>query len=151
MYKRQIHDQPASAEAIRAAKHDMLVDASYQNKYVLSGSMQEIAILSVMVRDGLSTPPVEAWRLSSRFADPEFRSLSAQADAVQKLSSDMDTLAKYPVLLEQIFDDDQTERIRADARRSQGASLIERLANANSIPGASGQPSIVDDISAGEA
>ena len=122
-----IHDQPASAEAIRAAKHDMLVDASYQNKYVLSGSMQEIAILSVMVRDGLSAPPAEAWRLSSRFADPEFRSLSAQADAVQKLSSDMDTLAKYPVLLEQIFDDDQTERIRADARRSQSFGVVQGI------------------------
>ena len=46
---------------------------------------------------------------------------------MQKLSSDMDTLAKYPVLLEQIFDDDQTERIRADARRSQSFGVVQGI------------------------
>lgn len=113
-----IHDQPSSAEAIRANEHDMLVDVSYQNKFVLSDAVREIAILAVMVRDGLKDVPEEAWSLSSRFVDPEFQSLSAQSDAVQKLASQMPILAQYPVLLEQIFDDNQVERIRSDQRRS---------------------------------
>lgn len=122
-----IHDQPASAEAIRAAEHDLLVDVTYQNKFVLTEAVREIATLAVMVRDGLNEAPAEAWKLSARFSDPEFRSLSAQSDSVQKLASGMNDLANYPVLLEQVFDDDQVERIQADQRRSQVNSLIASL------------------------
>lgn len=129
-----IHDQPASAEAIRAAEHDLLVDVTYQNKFVLSESAREIATLAVMVRDGLRDVPDEAWKLSSRFSDPEFRSLSAQADAVQKLASGMSDLAQYPVLLEQVFDADQVERIQTDQRRTQVNSLIASLAQGQQAP-----------------
>lgn len=127
-----IHDQPASAEAIRAAEHDLLVDVTYQNKFVLSEAAREIATLSVMVRDGLRDVPAEAWKLSAQFTDPEFRSLSAQSDAVQKLASDMDSLAQYPVLLEQIFTEDQVERIQADQRKAQVNSLITSLGKVGS-------------------
>ena len=120
-----IHDQPASAEAIRAAEHDMLIDATYQNKMVLTPAVRDIATLALMVRDDLTEQPEEAWRLSARFADPEFRSMSAQADGVQKLASDMDKIVQYPVLLESVFDDAQVERILEDAagrERSCGCS-----------------------------
>lgn len=127
-----IHDQPASAEAIRAAEHDLLIDVTHQNKFVLSEAACEIATLSVMVRDGLRDVPAEAWKLSAQFTDPEFRSLSAQSDAVQKLASDMDSLAQYPVLLEQIFTEDQVERIQADQRKAQVNSLITSLGKVGS-------------------
>ena len=123
-----VHDQPASAEAIRAAEHDLLIDATYHNKFVHAQTVKDIASLAVMVRDGLTTPPPEVLKLSVRFADPEFRSLSAQADAVQKLASDMESLAKWPVLLEQVFDADEVARIQASQRRAEGASLVDRLA-----------------------
>lgn len=122
-----IHDQPSSAEAIRANEHDMLVDVTYQNKFVLSDAVREIAILAVMVRDGLKEVPAEAWSLSSRFADPEFRSLSAESDSVQKLASQMPVLAQYPVLLERIFSDDEVERIRADQRRSTVSEFMRQI------------------------
>lgn len=122
-----IHDQPASAEAIRAAEHDMLIDASYQNKFVLNTSVQEISQLAVMVRDQLTEPPAEMWRLSAKFADPEFRSMSANSDAVQKLSMSMDDLARWPVLLEQVFDSDEVDRIVADHRRAQGRGSIQGM------------------------
>lgn len=122
-----IHDQPASADAIRANEHDMLIEVTYQNKYVLSYAVRDIAILAVMVRDGLSEVPDEAWKLSTRFADPEFQSLSAQSDAVQKLASTMPTLAQYPVLLEQIFDQNEVERIMADQRRSTVAAFMQQV------------------------
>lgn len=121
-----IHDQPASAEAIRAAEHDLLIDVTYQNRYVLPASVKEIAVLVVMVRDNLREPPEEAWKLSSRFADPEFRSLSAESDAVQKLAQSMNNLAQWPVLMERIFDGDQIERIQADARRSQWTTFLDQ-------------------------
>ena len=92
--------QPASAEAIRAAEHDMLIDATYQNKMVLTPAVRDIATLARMVRDDLTEQPEEAWKLSARFADPEFRSMSAQADGVQKSAADMDNIVRDPVLLE---------------------------------------------------
>lgn len=122
-----LHDQPASAEAIRAAEHDLLIDVTYQNKYPLNQANKDIATLAVMVRDGLSEPPAEAWKLNTTFVDPEFRSLSAQADAVQKLSSDMGELTNWPVLLEQIFDDDQVERLLEEKRRQATVSSLDSL------------------------
>lgn len=125
-----IHDQPASAEAIRAAEHDLLIDVTYHNKHVYTPAVRDIASLAVMVRDGLSSPPRDAWQVSARFADPEFRSMSAQADAVQKLAGSMDDIARYGVLLESVFDDAQVERVRSDHRRSAGQATLDRLIGA---------------------
>lgn len=141
-----VHDQPASAEAIRAAEHDLLIDASYQNKFVLNTAVQEIAMLAVMVRDQLSEPPAEAWKLSSRFSDPEFRSMSAQADGVQKLSTNMDDLARWPVLLEQVFDDAEVERIVTDQRRAQGRETLRMVTE--SATGAPSSTSATDEATA---
>lgn len=119
-----MHDQPPSAEAITASEHDLLINAMYQNKLVLSPAVEEISTLAVMVRDKLTEPPAEAWKLSARFADPEFKPLTAQADAVQKLASSMDQLAKHPVLLGRIFDEDEITQIQADVRRGAVSDLV---------------------------
>ena len=57
--------------------------------------------------------------------------MSAQADAVQKLASDMDNIARYPVLLESIFSDSQVARIQEDQRRNSGRAVAELLARSN--------------------
>ncbi|VXB22816.1 phage portal protein [Citricoccus sp. K5] len=121
-----IHDQPASAEAIRAAWNDMLIDVTYQNQYVYPTAVKQIMQMAVMVRDGLTEPPSMAG-LSVKFADPTFPSLSALADPIQKLASSMDSLAKYPVLLEEVFDADKAERIRDDYKRSNAGSALQSL------------------------
>lgn len=122
-----VHDNPASAEAIRAAEHDLLIDATYHNSQIHPKSVKQIMELAVMIRDNVTTPPADMWKLSARFADPEFRSLSAQSDSVTKLASSMATLVEHPVLLEQIFTEDEILRIREDARKGSIGSLVERL------------------------
>lgn len=122
-----IHDQPSSAEAIRANEHDLLIDVQYQNKFVLSSAVKQIAQYAVMVRDDLSEPPAESHRLSTVFLDPEFRSMSAKADAAVKLAS-IPTLADSMVVLEEIFDEDQLDRIKADRRTSTVSSFMDRIA-----------------------
>ena len=126
-----IHDNPSSAEAIRAAEHDLLIDANYHNTQVHPHSVKQLMELVVMVRDNLTSPPSEMWRLGVRFADPEFRSLSAQSDAVQKLASSMDQLVNYPVLLERIFTSDEVSRVREDSRRNAGRSALQALVARN--------------------
>lgn len=129
-----IHDQPASAEAIRAAEHDLLIDASYHNNSVHPKSVKQIMELAVMVRDNVTVVPDDMWRMSVRFIDPEFRSLSAEADAVTKIGAAMPSLVDQPVLLERIFTADEVERIRVDGQKSSVASLVDRIANAQAVP-----------------
>lgn len=128
-----IHDNPSSAEAIRAAEHDLLIDVTYQNKYVLGTAVTNIARLAVMVRDGLTEPPAESWNLSARFADPEFRSTSANADAYVKMAGSNPELGMSSVLLETVFDDDQVERIQVERTRSQAGGLVSQLLARRSI------------------
>jgi len=124
-----IHDNPSSAEAMRAAEHDLLIDVTYQNKFVLATAVKEVATLAVMVRDGLTEAPAEAWKLSARFSDPEFRSTSANADAYVKIAGANPDLASSPVLLETIFDEDQVERVLEDKKKAQaGGALMQLLA-----------------------
>lgn len=141
-----IHDQPASAEAIRAAEHDLLIDASYHNNSVHPKSVKQIMELAVMVRDNVTVIPDAMWRMSVRFIDPEFRSLSAEADAVTKIGAAMPSLVDQPVLLERIFTADEVERIRVDGQKSSVASLVDRIANAQQAP-----PNVVDAQQAGSS
>ena len=126
-----IHDQPSSAEAIRAAEHDLLIDVQFQNKYVLSTAIKQIAQYAVMVRDGLTEPPAETYRLSASFLDPEFPSMASRADGAVKLAS-IPGLADSAVVLEGIFDEDQIDRIRSDQRRSTVSSFMDRISQ---LPG----------------
>ena len=130
-----IHDNPSSAEAIRAAEHDLLIDVTYQNKYVLAYAVKNIATLAVMVRDGMTEPPAEAWKLSARFADPEFRSTSANADAYVKLAGANEELASSAVLLETVFDDDQVERITEERKRGQAGGLLQQILSGSPAEG----------------
>ncbi|MCC3277525.1 phage portal protein [Arthrobacter sp. zg-Y20] len=129
-----IHDNPSSAEAIRAAEHDLLIDVTHQNRYVLGTAVTNIARLAVMVRDGLTEPPAESWNLSARFADPEFRSTSANADAYVKMAGSNPELAMSSVLLETVFDDDQVDRIQAERKREQSGSLVSQLLASRTTP-----------------
>lgn len=122
-----IHEQPASAEAIRAAEHPLLIDVTYQNKYVLNTAIRNIATMALMVRDDLQDPPSDAWKLSARFADPEFRSTSANADAYVKLAGANPDLASSPVLLETVFDGDQVARVVDERKRARTGSALNQL------------------------
>lgn len=125
-----IHDQPSSAEAIRANEHDLLIDVQYQNRFVLASAVKQVAQYAVMVRDNLSEVPDEMHRLSCEFVDPEFRSTSANADAAVKLAS-IPGLAESTVVLEQIFNEDQIDRIREDRRQSSISDFMDRISGAS--------------------
>lgn len=122
-----LHDNPSSAEAMLTAERGMLIDVTNQNRVVLSTSVKDIARLAVMVRDGSTTPPDDSWRLSAKFADPEFRSTSANADAYVKLVGANPDLANSPVLLETVFDEDQVERFVDELKRKQAPGVLSQL------------------------
>ena len=121
-----IHDQPSSAEAIRAAEHDLLIDVQYHNKLVFAPAIRQIVQYAVMVRDGLSEPPAESYSLSVNFLDPEFRSVAANADAVAKLAS-LPALQDSMVLLEHVFDSEEIERIQAEVSRRAAPGVLDQI------------------------
>lgn len=130
-----LHDNPSSAEAMLTAERKLMLEVGNQNDVVLSEAVTQIATLAVMVRDGLTSAPAEAWKLSARFADPEFRSMSANADAYVKLAGANPELANSPVLLETIFDEDQVVRILDERKRTQaGTTLTQLLASRTPAP-----------------
>lgn len=118
---------PSSEAAIRAGEHDLLIDVTNQNRYVLNHAVSDIARLAVMVRDGLHEPPRESWNLSARFADPEFRSTSANADAFVKLAGANADLVDSDVLLGMLFDPAEVKQVQAHLAKKRGPSILDRV------------------------
>ena len=144
-----LHDNPSSADAMINAERGMLIDVKYHNKFVHSASVRDIAALSVMVRDGLSEPPAEAWQLSASFTDPEFRSLSANADAYVKIAGANPDLASSPVLLETILTGEQVSRFTEERKRAQTGSVLQSLiASAQSPQGVANGGSVAGAVPA---
>lgn len=121
-----IHDQPSSAEAIRAAEHDLLIDVTNQNRFVLAEAAEDVARLAWMTLNPGRDLPGDAWRLQAKFADPEFRSASMRADAALKMSAHP-MLADSTVTLEELYDQDTIRRIEDDHRRAAGRSGVIEL------------------------
>lgn len=135
-----IHDNPSSAEAIRAAEHDLLIDVTYQNRYVLSHAAEELSRLMWQAMNPGADLPSDAWQLSATFADPEFRSSTGMADVAVKLDS-IESLKGTTIPLEQMYDQATIARIEDAKRRSGSSSALEQiLARASQSP-----PQVSDD------
>lgn len=123
-------DNPASAEAIYAAKEDLVIEAEgcadgWTPAYVRS------AVTGVQMRFGLTQPPAELRSLGMRWHDPSTPSRAARTDAVMKQVAAGILPADSPVTLEELgFDDITIERVTTDRRRAQGAQLAQVLAQA---------------------
>ena len=122
-----VTDQPASAEAIRAAEHDLLIDVMHENKLVLGPAAVQVLNLAVMGRDKLKAPPPDAWRVSAVFADPEFRSTTARADGVVKIASVWDQVKASEVLLGELFDQDTVRAVLDEERNRAGQETLRQL------------------------
>src|SRR5699024_5080378 len=69
-----VQDNPSSAEAIYAAKEDLIIDARKFNKSLGNGAAKALR-LAVRLRDG--SEPDELRRLSAMFTDPSMTSPTA--------------------------------------------------------------------------
>src|SRR5699024_1791524 len=84
-----------------------------------------------MVRENWTVVPDEMERWSSAFVDPEFRWTSAKAEAAVK-SASIPGLAEPTVVLEQIFNEDQIDRMRGERRASSISDFMSRSSGAAS-------------------
>ena len=139
-----VQDNPSSAEAIYAAKEDLVIEAASSNR-VMGSSLRRGAITGVMLRDNLTEPPAELLGLRAKWRNPATPSVVSASDAVAKQISAIPWIAESEVALEALgYDDATITRLLADKRRTQGGGLLERMLEQRAQDSDGGAP--LDDM-----
>lgn len=141
-----VQDNPSSAEAIYAAKEDLLIEAEYANA-TFGAAWVKVALDAMQIVNGWDEIPEGLRQLRVKWRDPATPSRSSAADAVVKMVSAMPWLAETTVALEQLgWDETTVNRALADKRRAGTGALIDRLGQVQ--PGASGGQIAAEDAAA---
>ncbi len=122
-----VQDNPSSADAIYAAKEDLIMTARNANRTWGQGAVKA-AQLAVRLRDGLDAVDGDLRRLSAQFTDPAIASPQARADAFSKLASNIPGFAETQVGMEYAgLSREQILRLQADLRRQRVGTLAGGL------------------------
>uniref|UniRef100_UPI003F498467 phage portal protein n=1 Tax=Nocardia suismassiliense TaxID=2077092 RepID=UPI003F498467 len=131
-----VQDNPSSAEAIYAAKEELITEAEYACD-VFGMAWTNAVRTGLMLRSKLTEMPPEWNRLRVNWRDPATPSRSSAADAVQKTVTAFPWLAESRVALEQLgWDETTIERAMADKRRTSVNALTQRLTAGQQTPAA---------------
>jgi len=145
---------PSSADAIYAAKEELIMDTRNTNRVWGRGAVKAVQ-LAVRLRDGLDAVPDELRSLSARFTDPAIVSPTARADAFTKLASSIDSFGTSEVGMEYAgLSREQITRFQDERRRDQAGSRLTALVEAarglrQEVP--SGDSTTGDGVPAGES
>lgn len=127
-------NQPASADAIRAAESDMVSLIEYQIELSYESAMLNLGRKALGVKRGVSMPKVvkDTRGLSIRFADPGTPTVSARSDAALKYSQTFPN--GDPELAMELYGltDDQIQRNLRYMRKARAGDLASRLIDAQS-------------------
>jgi hypothetical protein len=139
-----VQDNPSSADAIYAAKEDLIIDARNANGTWGQGAVKAMQ-LAVRLRDGLDSVPDELRRLYANFTDPAIVSPSAAADAFTKRAAAIPGFAETEVGLESAgLTREQIIRFQQEKRRAGVGSLVEQLRARSVVPSDAG---VADGVS----
>lgn len=138
-----VQDNPSSAEAIYAAKEELVVEAEYADDSFGAGWTKAV-ITGIQLRDGLSEVPDELLKLRAKWRDPATPSRAAAADAVTKQVQAGILPPDSEVTYEQLgYDETTIARLVSDKRRAEGRGILDRLTQAaNQVTGQ--EPAEVD-------
>lgn len=119
-------DNPASAEAMQAAEVSLSDEAEYQWR-VFEDSLRRVVQDVVMVRDNLTEPPVESWRLGVNWTPTRFVSPQASSDFIVKTVQAIPKVADTTVALRRTgFTTGEIEEMKAEWKAARGADLLDR-------------------------
>jgi len=122
-----VQDNPSSAEAIYAAKEDLILEAEGCADGFAPAFIRTM-LTGVQMRDNLAAIPDDLKRLGVRWRDPSTPSRAAATDAVMKQVSAGIIPAESDVALEALgFDDTTIARIQADRRRAAGRAALAAI------------------------
>ena len=122
-----VQDNPSSAEAMYAAKEDLITDAIRATS-TWGRSLVKAMHLAVMLRDGLGSVPAGLKDMRAQFTDPSMASPSAQADAFVKRAQVIPGFAESEVGLEMAgLTREQILRFKAEQKRVGAQNLLAAL------------------------
>lgn len=138
-----VQDNPASAEAIFAAKEDLVIEAQNAGKTFGAGLVR-VGQNIVLLRDGLDRVPDELRRLQASWVNPATPSVVSAADAVVKQVAAVPWLAESPLILSRLgYTQAEIVQLLSDKRRGQGRAVLEALtaaAQPSAAPVPAGEP-----------
>ena len=142
-----VSDNPSSAEAIYAAKEDLVVDA--QNLNADNGeALRNVAVMALAIERGTDFRSADerSCAVQARFRNPAMPSVVSQSDAVTKMIASMPWLADSDVALEEYgFSDDQIQRLRGDRDKSKANAALRQIMNGGAADAGSARGSGVPD------
>lgn len=129
-----IQDNPASAEALYAAKEELVIECEAATAGFGMG-WERAMRNALMVRDNLSEIPDEFRKIRANWRDPATPSRASIADAVTKEVATFPWMADSEVTLERAgYTRAQIDRLMADKRRSTANSLVAALSQRPPAP-----------------
>jgi len=122
-----VQDNPSSAEAIYAAKEDLVIEAQDAGT-AFGARLKRIGQNVVMLRDGLAEVPSELRRLEANWQNPATPSVVSAADAVVKQVAAVPWLAESPLTLKRLgYTQPEIVQLLADKRRAEQAVLMREM------------------------
>ena len=137
-----VQDNPSSAEAIYAAKEDLVIEAQNTTRSIGYG-LNRIVQDAICLRDGIPVSEMddEVRNLATRWRNPAMPSVVSQSDAVVKQISAIPELAQTDVALEELgYSAEQIVRIRSQIKRAQAGGVLDRLLASMPTPAEPKQP-----------
>lgn len=131
-----VQDNPSSAEAIYAAKEDLVIEAQNTTRSIGYG-LNRIVQDAICLRDGIPVSEMddEVRNLATRWRNPAMPSVVSQSDAVVKQISAIPELAQTDVALEELgYSAEQIVRIRSQIKRAQAGGVLDRLLASTPTP-----------------
>ena len=123
-------DNPASADAMQAAEHALSDEAEYQWR-LFADPLRRVVDDIVMVRDGLSEPPAESWKLAINWTPARYVSPQASSDFIVKIAQAMPEIPETTVGMRRAgFTQQEIDQIQVERRRSAAVGVLDRLAGA---------------------
>lgn len=139
-------DNPTSAEAMQAAEA-ALADKAEQQWRIFEDPLRRLVQDVVMVRDNLTAPPVESWKLRVNWTPARWVSPQAASDFIVKTVQAIPKVAETTVALRRTgFTVGEIDEMRSEWRTQAGGSLLDRaLAASKALAGVKAD----DDAGAG--
>jgi len=125
-----VQDNPSSAEAIYAAKEELIIEAQWAAAS-FGAAWRRAMLTALQLRDGVRELPSEWLALQPRWRDPSIPSRAAAADAVAKEVGAGILPPDSEVTYERLgFDQATINRLVAERRRAQARQQLSTLAAA---------------------
>lgn len=128
-----VHDNPASAEAIYAAKESLVCEAEDMNE-INGAALCEVAKMAIAISKGIPLADLDENDLSieAKFKNPAMPSIVSQADAIVKVITALPWVAESSVALEEFgFSDEQIRRLQTDKQKAEANAMIAQQIQAD--------------------